>query len=144
MNDYNIVNTYNKKKYIFLKKAINKSLEYLKIKNSIFSIILIDDDEIKQINKIYRKIDKVTDVISFAFEDEANINNKNVRVLGDIYISIPQMERQAKDYGHSIKRELSFLAIHGLLHLLGYNHENKEDEKIMFDLQRKLLDEKIW
>ncbi len=143
MNDYNIVNTYNKKKYIFLKKAINKSLEYLKIKNSIFSIILIDDDEIKQINKIYRKIDKVTDVISFAFEDEANINNKNVRVLGDIYISIPQMERQAKDYGHSIKRELSFLAIHGLLHLLGYNHENKEDEKIMFDLQRKLLDEKI-
>ncbi len=142
MNDYSIENFYNQKKYSFLKDIIEKTLKYLDIKNSVFSIILTSDEKIKEINKNYRNIDKITDVISFAFEDKMNIKNDNIRVLGDIYISIPQMERQAKEYEHSEKRELSFLTVHGLLHLLGYDHMNEKDEKIMFDLQRKILDEK--
>lgn len=142
MNDYSIENFYNQKKYLFLKDVIEKTLKYLDIKNSVFSIILTSDEKIKEINKNYRNIDKITDVISFAFEDKMNIKNDNIRVLGDIYISIPQMERQAKEYEHSEKRELSFLTVHGLLHLLGYDHMNEKDEKIMFDLQRKILDEK--
>lgn len=142
MNDYSIENFYNQKKYSFLKDVIEKTLKYLDIKNSVFSIILTSDEKIKEINKNYRNIDKITDVISFAFEDKMNIKNDNIRVLGDIYISIPQMERQAKEYEHSEKRELSFLTVHGLLHLLGYDHMNEKDEKIMFDLQRKILDEK--
>ena len=133
MNDYSIENFYNQKKYSFLKDIIEKTLKYLDIKNSVFSIILTSDEKIKEINKNYRNIDKITDVISFAFEDKMNIKNDNIRVLGDIYISIPQMERQAKEYEHSEKRELSFL---------GYDHMNEKDEKIMFDLQRKILDEK--
>jgi probable rRNA maturation factor len=63
------------------------------------------------------------------------------RVLGDIYICIPRMLEQASEYGHSIKRELSFLTVHGLLHLLGYDHMQKEDEEVMFKLQELILDE---
>ena len=90
----------------------------------------------------YRKIDKVTDVISFAFEDNEDIKTEDIRILGDIYVCIPRMIEQAKSYGHTEKRELSFLCCHGLLHLLGYDHvNNKEEEKIMFDLQERLLNE---
>ncbi len=141
MNNYTIENEFNDEKYEFLDEVINKALNYLKISNSIFSIILVNDDTIKKINKDYRKIDKITDVISFAFEDNNDFKNNDIRVLGDIYISIPQMERQAKEYGNTIKRELSFLTIHGLLHLLGYDHMTKEDEKVMFALQEVLLNE---
>ena len=63
----------------------------------------------------------------------------DIRVLGDIYICIPRMISQAKDYGHSDKRELSFLIIHGLLHLLGYDHQTKEEEQIMFAKQEMIL-----
>ena len=62
--------------------------------------------------------------------------------LGDIYISVEKAVEQAKEYGHSVNRELSFLFVHGLLHLLGYDHMNEEDEKVMFDLQEKILKEK--
>ena len=64
----------------------------------------------------------------------------NERLLGEIYISIPRMQEQALEYGHSEKRELSFLAVHGMLHLLGYDHIQKEDEKIMFNLQELISD----
>ena len=107
---------------------------------AIFSIIFVEDDEIHQINKDYRKIDRITDVISFAFEDYEDIEYNDIRMLGDIYICIPQMKRQAEEYGHSEKRELSFLAVHGLLHLLGYDHMEPEDEKVMFSLQELILD----
>ena len=91
-------------------------------------------------NKNYRNVDRVTDVISFALEDNDDISYGDIRVLGDIYICIPQMKRQAVEYGHSEKRELSFLAVHGLLHLLGYDHMVKEDEEVMFGLQELILD----
>ncbi len=137
MNEIIINDLYGYKNYSYLKKILNYSLTKLNIKNVSFSIIFVDDDYIQKLNKNFRDKDRVTDVISFAFRDEAHFENQNL--LGDIYISIPQMIRQAKEYDHSEKRELSFLSIHGLLHLLGYNHEVVEDEKIMFDLQDKIL-----
>ena len=92
-------------------------------------------------NRDYRGVDRITDVISFAFEDTGEILYNEIRMLGDIYICIPQMKRQAESYGHSEKRELSFLAVHGLLHLLGYDHMTEEDEKEMFSLQELILSE---
>ena len=83
-------------------------------------------------------IDRVTDVISFAFEDSEKLKS-TIRVLGDIYICIPRMQEQAKEYGHSEKRELSFLVVHGLLHLLGYDHQTKEEENVMFTKQELIL-----
>ncbi|MEG0794266.1 MAG: rRNA maturation RNase YbeY [Bacilli bacterium] len=101
----------------------------------------MDDNLMHEMNKKYRSIDKSTDVLSFAFED----NNKmsyNIRQLGEIYISIPKMQSQAIEYNHSEKRELAFLVVHGILHLLGYDHtKSKIDEKIMFDKQELVLNE---
>ena len=111
------------------------------MKNANYSIFFDELREIKRINQKYRHQDKVTDVISFALEDNVDQFYLKIRVLGDIYICIPKMIEQANLYGHSIKRELSFLTIHGLLHLLGYDHQNKEEEKEMFELQELILNE---
>ena len=78
---------------------------------------------------------------TFFYEDSGKLVYNNVRLLGEIYICIPKMIDQAKEYGHTEKRELSFLAVHGLLHLLGYDHMNKKDEEIMFGLQELILNE---
>ena len=126
--------------YDYLYNVLNATLKHEKVKDAIFSIIFVEDDEIHRINREYRKVDRVTDVISFAFEDNEEMMYNDIRVLGDIYICIPQMKRQAINYGHSEKRELSFLAVHGLLHLLGYDHMTKEEEKEMFGLQELILD----
>ena len=111
------------------------------MKNAYFGIIFVDLREIQRLNKEYRGIDAVTDVISFALEDNADHINNDIRILGDIYICIPRMIEQANTYGHSIKRELSFLTVHGLLHLLGYDHKDEEEEKEMFGLQELILNE---
>jgi probable rRNA maturation factor len=141
MNNYTIENNNLYQDYDFLNTVLDHALEHEKVKNAIFSIIFVNDDEIHQINKEYRGIDRVTDVISFAFEDNKDIEYNDIRLLGDIYICIPQMKRQAAEYGHSEKRELSFLAVHGLLHLLGYDHMSEEEEKVMFGLQELILNE---
>ncbi len=107
-----------------------------------FSIILVDANTIHEINREYRKIDKETDVISFAsLDDESLLNMEDTVELGDIFINVQAIREQAKDYGHSLKREFCFLVTHGILHLLGYDHLNKEEEKIMFDLQEEILNE---
>ena len=110
-----------------------------KLGNVIFNVIIVDNDKIHEINKQYRNIDRETDVISFALEDDKSFNTTEVRMLGDIYISIDRVRSQAEEYGHSFKRELYFLAIHGLLHLLGYDHMKEEDEKVMFAKQEEVL-----
>ena len=140
---YTINNVYGyDKEYKYLDKVLNRTLKKENVNDAIFSIIFVDEETIKNINKDYRGLDSVTDVISFAFEDNEIINNYETRVLGDIYICIPRMIEQAKTYGHSEKRELSFLAVHGLLHLLGYDHtKSKEEEKVMFSLQEEILNE---
>lgn len=141
MNKFTIDNEYGYKNYSYLKKVLNATLKHEKINNAVFSVIFVDRDTIHQINKEYRGIDRETDVISFAFEDNGKLVYNNVRLLGEIYICIPKMKEQAIEYGHSEKRELSFLAVHGLLHLLGYDHVKKEDEEIMFALQELILNE---
>lgn len=115
-------------------------VKYMNVDDVIFNVIFINNETIREINKTYRNIDRETDVISFALEDEKEVQNENVRVLGDIYISIDKAVAQAEEYGHSIKRELCFLTTHGFLHLLGYDHMNENDEKIMFKLQEEILD----
>ncbi len=104
-----------------------------------FSVIIVDNDKIHEINREYRGIDRPTDVISFALEENEEYEIKE-RLLGDIYISIDKVYEQAKEYNHSVKRELFFLVTHGFLHLLGYDHMNKEDEEKMFSLQEEILD----
>ena len=142
MNDYKIIDEYGCDfDYSYLNKIIDKTLEMENVLSSNFAIVFIDDEKMHELNKNYRGIDRTTDVLSFAFED----NNKicyNIRQLGEIYVSIPKMQEQAKEYGHSEKRELAFLVVHGLLHLLGYDHTlGIEEEKEMFEKQELVLNE---
>jgi probable rRNA maturation factor len=123
-----------------VKKFIEYAVDYLKLENVSFNIIIINNEEIHKINKEYRGIDRPTDVISFALEDDDTFIKLDQRILGDIYISIDKAREQANEYGHSLLRELCFLSIHGLLHLLGYDHMKEEDEKVMFELQERILD----
>ena len=111
-----------------------------KVTNAYFDVILVNEKTIQRINREYRNIDKVTDVISFAFEDNDKNSYNNIRILGEIYICIPRMKEQAKMYGHNETREIAFLAVHGLLHLLGYDHTiSKEEEEKMFRKQELVL-----
>ena len=131
-------------------EKLDKELEELKVllenaakdeglDNILFNVIIIDNSKIRELNKNYRNIDRETDVISFALEDDKTFNLEEIRVLGDIYISVEKARAQALEYGHSFKRELSFLAIHGFLHLLGYDHMETEEEEIMFKKQEEVL-----
>ncbi len=109
-------------------------------------VSLVDDKTIQEINRDYRSIDRITDVISFAFNDDTDPKDQikddgTLRMLGEILICLPQAKRQAETIGNSLARELSFLFVHGLLHLLGYDHQTKEEEEIMFGLQEKILEE---
>lgn len=106
------------------------------------SISIIDDETIHSYNKQYRNIDRPTDVLSFAFQDDEDmiLDSKMPVELGDILISYDTMLRQADEYGHSIEREMCFLFTHGLLHLLGYDHMEKEDEIEMFAIQNAILE----
>ena len=128
-------------------KIVEVTFKTLKLHFSpIISVSLVDNEFIHQLNKEYRNIDRPTDVISFAFREgddnkEHILKSKDVVPLGDIYISVDKALEQAKEYGHTIKRELAFLFVHGLLHLLGYDHMKKEDEEIMFPLQDKILNQ---
>lgn len=142
MNDYSITNEYGyEKDYSYLDDVIKRCLEHEKVSNANFSIVFVDNEKIQYLNKNYRNIDRITDVISFAFEDNERIVYNSVRFLGEIYICIPRMIDQAEAYGHSETRELAFLTVHGLLHLLGYDHMTEEDEKEMFALQEVILNE---
>lgn len=138
-NEYEIIDNGLYSDYDYLNTVLDATLKHEKVNHAIFNIIFVEDDEIHAMNKEYRNVDRVTDVISFALEDNDDMIYGDIRMLGDIYICIPQMKRQAVEYGHSEKRELSFLAVHGLLHLLGYDHMTKEDEEVMFGLQELIL-----
>lgn len=120
---------------------IEETLRQLEIDDDCeLALIVVDNAEIRQINYLYRGIDRATDVISFALEDSEFIYLEGVpRMLGDIFISYEKVKEQAESYGHSLKREFCFLFVHGLLHLLGYNHESNEGEAIMFKQQEEIL-----
>jgi probable rRNA maturation factor len=141
MNKFEIVNDYGYKYDDVIKRVLKKILKEENVKNAIFTIILTDEDTIHKLNKDYRSIDSVTDVLSFAYEDNEKIHLTKERILGEIFICIPRMKEQALNYGHSETRELAFLCVHGLLHLLGYDHHTKEEEVVMFGIQERILNE---
>lgn len=123
--------------------------DYLELEeNCAMSVIIVDNEEIQKINREYRQKDAVTDVISFALEESVVEDDfpaiqevmDESRELGDIFVSFQRAQEQAVEYGHSFKRELGFLVVHGFLHLNGYDHMTEEEEAEMFDLQRDILD----
>ena len=121
---------------------MEKTFNHLSIKvNYEVDVSIVDNASIHVINRDYRHVDRPTDVISFAFfdDEEEVINEDAPNSLGQIIISYEKAEEQARLYGHSLKREMSFLFVHGLLHLLGYDHMEKEDEIEMFRLQDEIL-----
>lgn len=130
-----------KRYYPLLEQYYQKTLKTLKLKDKyVLSLVIVGPRTIKKINRDYRSIDKVTDVISFALMDSGDKQEYDgVIELGDIFINRDRVLSQAKEYGHSKKREFVFLFVHGLLHLLGYDHMNPKDEKKMFALQKKII-----
>lgn len=140
---------------LLLRKTLNYAARYLNQPSNKLelSLSIVSQEEIKQLNKQYRGVDTVTDVLSFPIIDNPKrqtldydsfsldvINPQTGNLnLGDIVICLDRAIEQAENYGHSLKRELSFLALHGLLHLFGYDHMADEDEKQMFTLQEYIL-----
>ncbi len=126
----------------FLKNIAVKTLEYQKENNVSAAIIVTDNEEIKKINSEYRGKDSPTDVISFVSRDEPFPGPADeTENLGDIYISLEKAYEQSIEYEVSVRDELKRLVIHGILHLLGFDHEKSEDEeKIMSDLEEKIFD----
>ncbi|WP_277587183.1 rRNA maturation RNase YbeY [Psychrobacillus antarcticus] len=128
-----------------VRKVLQSAGEQLSVKEgSEVSVTFVSNDTIQEMNKTYRNKDVATDVISFAMEEmgegEVEIMNADIpTLLGDIIISVERATEQAASYNHTFDRELCFLAIHGFLHLLGYDHETEEQEKEMFGLQESIL-----
>lgn len=135
-------------------KVIEKVLEKCFVEEDIqdskllVTVTLTTPENIKNINKKYRNIDKATDVLSFPMfekdELDKKIKNKEFEfedVLGDIVISIKKVEEQAKEYGHSFERELSYMVVHGFYHIMGYDHIEEEDKKMMRPKEEKILNE---
>jgi probable rRNA maturation factor len=132
----NFINN-TKENVLEFKKLIRDIFKFDKSK-TIMNIIFVNDEEIQRINRDYRNLDRVTDVISFALNDEKDFLIKTEEI-GDIFICLDQAKRQATDYGHSLDREVGFLSVHGYLHLNGYDHMTKEDEEVMFKKQDEIL-----
>ena len=144
VNESNDKNVYRyKKDYVWI---LNKACEVLnRNQDYSLSVIFVEPDRIHEINRDYRHIDRPTDVISFALQDDDSdlYTEEQQNELGDIFINVRAMRSQAEEYGHSIRREACFLFCHGLLHLMGYDHMTKEDEEEMFHLQDVILDELV-
>lgn len=124
-----------------LNETMNKAAEIHGLSNQEMSIIFVDNIQIQKINRDYRDKDQVTDVISFALNDDDTAFAWEKNDLGDIYISLERAKEQSIDYGHSFEREVCYLAVHGLLHLLGYDHINKEDKEKMREKEEEIMAE---
>jgi len=129
-----------------LRAKISKLIEYalrkLHTESACVSINFVSRRIMQQMNRKYRGKDRVTDVLSFAVYDGSPAEFIGVNDLGDIFICIPVIEKQAREFGVTVEEELFRMLVHGLLHLLGYDHEkSKKEEKKMFDLQEKILED---
>lgn len=123
-----------------VRKVLDFAVKKENLENVDFNVIIVREDYIHELNKNYRNIDRVTDVITFALEDDDTVlNASSRRVLGDVYICLDRAKSQAIEYQHSFLREICFLAVHGFYHLLGYDHQTKEEEEIMFTKQEEVL-----
>ncbi|USG63859.1 rRNA maturation RNase YbeY [Brevibacillus ruminantium] len=131
-----------------IKRCLQASAEREEVSGEVV-VTLVTNERIHELNRDYRGVDRPTDVLSFAmneageeemeiFIDEDEID-QFPNMLGDIIISLPKAKEQADDYGHSLERELGFLAVHGFLHLLGYDHQTEQEEKEMFSRQEEVL-----
>jgi probable rRNA maturation factor len=140
------INELSEQEIVEIEKLLNYAAEMERVQaGSELSVTFVTNERIQEINREYRDKDRPTDVISFAMEElgegELEIVGEEIpRILGDIIISVPKAREQAEDYNHPFMRELGFLAVHGFLHLLGYDHMNEQDEKRMFDRQKEILD----
>ncbi len=124
-------------------KVIQKALAVHGRAGDEVSVILVDDQYIRELNRDYRGVDRPTDVLSFALdegEEMPDVAEEN-HLLGDIYISLDTAKRQAEEYGHSLEREIAFLALHGVLHLLGYDHMEETETKAMREQEKRILEE---
>ena len=148
---YDETGTVSPEKIQLIKDVLDFAGNYISLPaNTEMSVTLMDNEKIHEINKKYRGVDKPTDVISFAIEEEdpdevpiimpADSDFELPKNIGDIMVSMDNVYEQAKYLGHSPERELGFLVVHGFLHLNGYDHMKAEDEKVMFGLQREILD----
>lgn len=138
----------------FIKRVLERALKHLNQPSELLemSLSIVSPEQIQELNKSFREVDKVTDVLSFPTCDNPtrgaitvvceDVNPETDLVnIGDIVICMERAKEQAKEYGHSLKRELAFLSLHGLLHLLGYDHIDPDDEKQMITLQKEILDQ---
>lgn len=133
-----------------IERVINQCFKEEKIENSnlIVTIILTNLESIRKINQKYRNIDRATDVLSFPMFDKKDLEEKILKedfehedMLGDIVISIDKVKEQAKEYGHSFEREFSYMIVHGFYHLMGYDHIEEKDKKIMRPKEEKILND---
>lgn len=142
----NSVNIINEKNYnlenlpTLANKILDETLKQIN-KNNIceVAVIFIDENEGLELNKKYRNKDYIPDVLSFANQMDIFNDSEEESDLGDVFICYNKALKQSQDYEHSLTRELCFLFLHGLLHNLGYDHEIESDEKIMFALQKEIL-----
>lgn len=143
------------KYYSQIERAIRTALDFWGIKENIQgSVFLVSGEQIREINRDYREVDKVTDVLSFpmdlvdfiSYEDDPEGFFKDqeihqeVYLLGDIFINLDKIKDQAQEFGHSEERELSYLTVHSLLHLLGYDHMVEEDRVVMRAREEAIMD----
>lgn len=135
-----------------VEKAVKTSLEYMGFEyDAEISVMFVDNSKIHELNKIHRGIDRATDVLSFPMfeydedgniiEEFADFSDNDELVLGDIVISLERAKEQSEEYGHSLEREVGFLTVHSMLHLLGYDHLTSEEEAEMFGYQTDILNE---
>lgn len=127
---------------MLIRRAVNATLEYENVEDDCeVSITFCDDEKIRELNKKFRNIDKATDVLSFPLFDEDGLDGfvpEMECMLGDIVISLERARAQAEEFGHSYEREAAFLAVHSVLHLLGYDHETGEEDEL--DMRRRQSD----
>ena len=141
-SDFDLTEEYRK----LFNDVVAESLSYEEFDTkSEISISIVDNNEIQEINRQYREIDAPTDVLSFpllTFEEgeQADVNENDEILLGDIIISIDKAREQAQEYGHGLRRELAFLTAHSMLHLLGYDHIDEQEQKDMFERQERILE----
>jgi len=122
---------------VFISNVVKVAARSEKKIRGVVEIVVVPDKTMKELNKKYRKKNKTTDVLSFAWNEDKKVTSQ---VLGQIYISYPQIVKQAKQYQVSVRQEFARMLAHGILHLVGYDHMNKKDEKKMITRQEKIID----
>ncbi|MBR5049266.1 MAG: rRNA maturation RNase YbeY [Erysipelotrichaceae bacterium] len=144
--ELNVLNHSRRKGYVSYRDDFSRIMEraqkVLELpEDAAVSAIFVTDRRMHQINRDYRGVDRTTDVISFALADDQSGEDYIPAELGDIFINVDAADRQAYDYGHSVRREICFLFTHGLLHLCGFDHQNSEEESEMIAYQKRILDD---